>query len=133
MRFPTVVQNFFKNAGFLRIIRITLTIKVFTMAENDSDQTLNKLQVISTVKRMNKKYGKVATLEIKQRDPFIPIPIEQKIRKEVPSMKVVTANEIAAKYDIRVSTVKKLLKNMFDEGKLKVSSSSSRITVYQPA
>ena len=102
------------------------------MAENDSDKALNKVQVLSQIKRMNKKYGKVATLEIKQRDPFIPKPIEAKIRTEIPSMKVVTANELASKYDIRVSTLKKLLKNMHDEGILSVSSSNSRITVYEP-
>lgn len=103
------------------------------MAADDADKALEKVQVISQIKRMNKKYGKVATLEIKQRDPFIPKPIEEKIRKEIAHMKVVTANELASKYDIRVSSVKKLLQNMYNEGKIKVSSSNSRIKVYQPA
>lgn len=102
------------------------------MAENDADKSLDKVQVISQVKRMNKKYGKVATIEIVQRDPFIPKSIEEKIRSEIPHMKVVTANELASKYDIRVSSVKKLLQNMHDEGKIKVSSSNSRIKVYEP-
>jgi len=114
------------------------------MAENEENQApptelseteeekLNKVQTLTQVKKMNKKYGKVATLEIKQRDPYVPRAIEEKLRGDIMRMKAVTANELAAKYDIRVSSIKKLLLDMESEGKLSRIASSSRLKVFNP-
>ena len=101
------------------------------MAENEVDK-LDKIQVISQIKRMNKKYGKVATLDIKQRDPFIPKSVEAKIRSDVTHTAAITANEFADKYDVRVSSIKKLLKTLEEEGLITINSSSSRIKIYRP-
>ena len=97
-----------------------------------SEEAIDKIAVLAQVKKMNKKYGKVASISIKQRDPFIPRLIEEKIRGEIPKMRVITANDIAAKYDIRVSAIKKLLLVMEKEGKIKRLASSSRIKVFNP-
>ena len=103
------------------------------MAESNELEKLDKIQVLSQIKRMNKKYGKVATLEIKQRDPFIPPSVEAKIREEIKKMPVVTPNEIAGKYDIRVSSAKKLLDTMLEEGIMELVSSTSRLRIYRSA
>ena len=97
-----------------------------------SEEAIDKIAVLAQVKKMNKKYGKVASISIKQRDPFIPRLIEEKIREEIPRMRVITANDLAAKYDIRVSAIKKLLLVMEKEGKLERLASSSRIKVFNP-
>ena len=99
------------------------------MAETDK---LDKIQVISQIKRMNKKYGKVSTLDIKQRDPFIPKSVEEKIRNDVKHLAAITANELADKHDVRVSSIKKLLKTLEEEGLITINSSSSRIKIYRP-
>jgi len=97
-----------------------------------SEEAIDKIAVLAQVKKMNKKYGKVASISIKQRDPFIPRLIEEKIREEIQKMRAITANDIAAKYDIRVSAIKKLLLVMEKEGKIKRLASSSRIKVFNP-
>ena len=97
-----------------------------------SEEAIDKIAVLAQVKKMNKKYGKVASVSIKQRDPFIPRAIEEKIRADIPKMRVITANDLAAKHDIRVSAIKKLLLVMEKEGKLKRLASSSRIKVFNP-
>ena len=66
-----------------------------------------------------------------QRDPFIPPSTEKEIRENIEKMKVVTANELAKKYKIRVSSMKKLLQTLMEEGKIKVVSESSKLKVYQ--
>ena len=97
-----------------------------------SDDKIDKVQTLSRLKKMNKKYGKVATIEIKQRDPYVPRAVEAKIREDIMKMKAITANDLAAKFDIRVSSVKKLLLTMRDEGKLEVIASSARLKVFNP-
>ncbi len=97
-----------------------------------SDEKVDKVEVLSQTKKMNKKYGKVSNLLIKQRDPYVPRAVEAKIREEILKMKAITANDIASKYDIRVSAVKKLLLTMEDEGKLTRVASSSRLKVFNP-
>ena len=96
------------------------------------DDKIDKVQTLSRLKKMNKKYGKVATIEIKQRDPYVPRAVEAKIREDIMKMKAITANDLAAKFDIRVSAVKKLLLTMRDEGKLEVIASSARLKVFNP-
>jgi ribosomal protein S25 len=102
------------------------------MAEKNDIEKLDKIQVISQIKRMNKKYGKVATLDTKQRDPFIPKSVEEKIRKDVKHSAAITANDLADKHDVRVSSIKKLLKTLEEEGLITINSSSSRIKIYRP-
>ena len=99
-------------------------------AAKAGQEKLDKTETIVITKKLNKKYGKVATIELKQRDPFVHQGIEQKIRDEVPKMRGVSANDLAQRYDVRVSTMKKLLLDMEREGIVERSTSSSRIKVF---
>ena len=93
---------------------------------------IDKVETLVQTKRLNKKYGKVATIELKQRDPFVPRATEKKLRIEIKKMKAITPNEIAAKYDIRVSTVRHFLNALVLEGVLELVSSHDRLKVYNP-
>ena len=93
---------------------------------------LDKTETIIQTKRLSKKYGKVATIELKQRDPFIPRLIETKLRAEIKKMKAITPNELAVKYDIRVSAVKHFLDTLVAEGVVQCVSTSDLLKVYNP-
>lgn len=99
--------------------------------ELSSRADFDKVEVFSKTMRMNKKYGKVAVIEIKKRDPFIPPSIEKKIRDTVVKSRAVTPNELAVRFDIRVSAVKKLLKAMEDEGLVTLISGGSKLKIYR--
>ncbi len=95
------------------------------------DLNIDKVSVFSKIKKLDKKYGKVGTIEIKKRDPFIPPSIEKKLRESLPKMRAITANSLALKNDIRIGTIKQLLNKMVEEGELEVVSTSSRLRVYR--
>ncbi len=101
------------------------------ISSSDLDR-VNKVQTISSIMKMNKKYGKVVSLEVKQRDPYIPKAIEEKLRTEIMKASAITPNDIAAKYDLRVSAVKKLIHAMIAEGLLQQIGGSARVHVYNP-
>ncbi|MHA1822112.1 MAG: hypothetical protein ACTSU2_08200 [Promethearchaeota archaeon] len=94
------------------------------------DTNIDKIEVYTKVKKMPIKYGKVVTLEIKKRDPFIPPSYEKKLREQLPRMKTIIPNEVAIRNDIRVSTIKKLIKDLEKEGLVKRVSSSRRLKIY---
>lgn len=96
------------------------------------DERIDKIEVLSKVKKMAKKYGKVANIELKQRDPYLPRALEIKLRKDLLKMKAITANDLAARHDVRVSTMKKLLLTMEDEGLIERIATSSRLKVFNP-
>lgn len=96
------------------------------------DDKINKVQADTQVRKMNRKYGKVSTLETIQRDPYLPPALETKLRDEIPKMKAITANELATKYAVRVSTMKKFLLTLESEGILTRLASSSRLKVFNP-
>ncbi len=96
------------------------------------DESVNKLEVFEKNIRLFRKYGKVQRLQIKRRDPFIPRNMEQDIRKRVKTMRAITPNSIAEKFDLRVSAVKKLLLTLEKEGKIERIVSSSRIKIFKP-
>jgi len=85
---------------------------------------------IEASKKLRKKYGKVADISIKIRDPFIPNPIEQEIRDALPKYKLLTASELALKYNIRISAIKKLFKQFESEGLIKCLGGNSRLKMY---
>ena len=99
-------------------------------ANYDFDSGVDKVSVITKTKRMDKKYGKVITLDTKKRDSFIPPTLLEKLREDIPKMKVITANDIAIRNDIRVSTIKKFLMDLASEGLIDIVSSSSRLKVF---
>ncbi|WP_371804494.1 hypothetical protein [Candidatus Lokiarchaeum ossiferum] len=96
------------------------------------DERLDKTEVLTKVKKMAKKYGKVANIELKQRDPYVPRALENKLRQDIVKMKAITANDLAARHDVRVSAMKKLLLTMEDEGLIERIASSSRLKVFNP-
>lgn len=93
---------------------------------------IDKVETLVQTKRLNKKYGKVATIELKQRDPFVPRAMEKKLRAEIKKMKAITPNELAAKFDIRVSTIRHFLDALVQEGAAEVVSHHDRLKVYNP-
>jgi ribosomal protein S25 len=96
----------------------------------DLDSSADKVSVITKTRRMDKKYGKVIHLDTKKRDSFIPPTLLEKLREDIPKMKVITANDLAIRNDIRVSTIKKFLMDLANEGLIDIVSSSSRLKVF---
>lgn len=93
---------------------------------------LDTVVYVDASKKLRKKYGKVADISIKIRDPFIPNPIEQEIRDNLSKSRMITASELALKYNIRISAMKKLFKQLESEGLLKCIGGNSRIKMYTP-
>jgi len=93
-----------------------------------------KLVVRKATLNLKRKYGRTKQINIVERDAFVPPNIEKEIRDSMPKKKTITASEIAVKYDIRVSTIKLLLKQYEQEGLIKLLDPSlHRLKVYIPA
>ncbi|TFG17004.1 MAG: hypothetical protein EU530_11200 [Promethearchaeota archaeon] len=99
--------------------------------EYSSDIDIDKTNVITRIKKLDRKYGKVANIETKIRDPYIAPSIEQKIRETAVKSRGFTSMELAQKHDVRISAVKKLLKQMVSENLIKIVESSRRLKVYR--
>jgi ribosomal protein S25 len=83
---------------------------------------------------LRRKYGRSKQLAVVERDAFIPTNVEKEIKENfiTKKKKTITATEIAAKYDIRVSTVKLLLKQYEQEGLIKLLDPTLKIKIYAP-
>ena len=99
--------------------------------EYTSEVDVDKVQVTTKIKKLDRKYGKVANIETKIRDPFIPPSVEQKIRETVVKSRGFTPTELAQKNDVRISAVKMLLNELVKEGLIECVESSSRLKVYR--
>jgi ribosomal protein S25 len=99
--------------------------------EYSTEIDLNKTNVITKIKKLDRKYGKVANIETKIRDPFIAPVVEQKIRETAVKSRGFTPTELAQKNDIRISAIKKLLKELEKEGLITCVESSRRLKVYR--
>jgi len=99
--------------------------------EYNSDISLDKTNVITKIKKMDRKYGKVTNIETKIRDPYIPPSVEQKIRETAVKSRGFTPTEIAQKNDVRISAVKKLLTQMVSENLIEIVESSRRLKIYR--
>jgi ribosomal protein S25 len=99
--------------------------------EYSSDIDIDKVNVISKIRKMDRKYGKVANIETKIRDPYIPPSVEQKIRETAVKSRGFTPTEFAQKNDVRISAVKKLLKQMVSENLIEIVESSRRLKIYK--
>jgi len=91
-----------------------------------------KLIVRKKTLSLKRKYGRIKQINIVERDAFIPQSLEKEIREFVLKRKSVTPTEIAAKFDVRVSTVKLLLKQYEEEGIIKLYDPKLKIKVYIP-
>lgn len=92
----------------------------------------DKLNVVKKTIKLGRKYGRVKQINITKRDVFLPASIEEQIKEEIKGLKVITPTSISMKYDIRVSTAKKLLQKYCDEGLIVLKMSSPKMKVYSP-
>ena len=95
-----------------------------------SESAVNKLEVYEQKRKLNKKYGKVQTIVVKSRDAYIPHNLIDKIKEDIKKAKSITANGIASKYDLRVSTVKKLLLELESKGEIKQLTGNCRLKIF---
>jgi len=93
----------------------------------------DKLLVRKATLNLKRKYGRTKQISIVERDAFVPKNIEKEIRDDyIKKKKTITAADIAAKYDIRVSTVALLLRQYEEEGLIKLLDPSLNIKIYVP-
>ncbi len=92
----------------------------------------DKLLVRKATLNLRRKYGRTKQINIVERDAFIPLNIEKEIRENFLTKKTITATDIALRHDIRVSTVKLLLKQYEDEGIIKLLDPSLKLKIYVP-
>ena len=97
------------------------------MSEKDE-----KILVRKATLNLRRKYGRSKQINIVERDSFIPKSIENEIRESVKKRKSILASDIALKYDIRLSTAKKLLDQYEEEGLIKLYDPSLKLKVYVP-
>jgi ribosomal protein S25 len=92
-----------------------------------------KLSVVKKTIKLGRKYGRVKQVNITRRDAFIPSNLEKEIKKEIMELKTITPTILSMKYDVRVSTAKKLLEKYKEEGLLILKRSTPKFKVYIPA
>ncbi|NVM34268.1 MAG: hypothetical protein HWN81_01650 [Candidatus Lokiarchaeota archaeon] len=98
------------------------------MSEKEEKQIVRK-----TTLNLRRKYGRTKQINIVERDAFIPKNIEKEIKEAIMKKKTILATDIAMRYDIRVSTVKLLLKQYEDEGLIKLFDPSLKLKIYVPS
>ncbi len=97
------------------------------MSEKDE-----KILVRKATLNLRRKYGRSKQINIVERDSFVPKAIENEIRESIKKKKSIIASDIALKYDIRLSTAKKLLDQYEEEGLIKLYDPSLKLKVYVP-
>ena len=98
------------------------------MPEKEEKQIVRK-----TTLSLRRKYGRTKQINIVERDAFIPKNLEKEIKESILKRKTILATDIALKYDIRVSTIKLLLKQYEDEGLIKLLDPSLKLKIYVPS
>ena len=82
---------------------------------------------------LRRKYGRTKQITIVERDAFIPTSLEGEIKEFILKRKSILASDIALKYDIRISTIKLLLKQMEQQGVIKLLDPSLKLKIYVPS
>ena len=82
---------------------------------------------------LRRKYGRTKQISIVERDAFIPNSLEEEIKESILKKRSILASDIALKYDIRISTVKLLLKQMEQDGLIKLLDPSLKLKIYVPS
>ncbi|MBY9018314.1 MAG: hypothetical protein KGD66_05730 [Candidatus Lokiarchaeota archaeon] len=82
---------------------------------------------------LRRKYGRTKQITIVERDAFIPTSLEEEIKEFILKRKSILASDIALKYDIRISTIKLLLKQMEQQGVIKLLDPSLKLKIYVPS
>ena len=79
------------------------------------------------------RWGKTYEYKLIVRAPYPDNETLQKMLKEIFSSKAITANYLATKYNVKVSTVKRLLEELRKNGYLELlKSSDSSVKIYAP-
>ena len=98
------------------------------MSEKEEKQVIRKATL-----NLRRKYGRTKQINIVERDAFIPKNLEKEIKETILKKKTILATDIALKYDIRVSTIKLLLKQYEEEGLIKLFDPSLKLRIYVPS
>jgi ribosomal protein S25 len=98
------------------------------MSEKDERVLVRKATL-----NLRRKYGRTKQITIVERDAFIPTSLEEEIKESILKKKSILASDIALKYDIRISTVKLLLKQMEQQGVIKLLDPSLKLKIYVPS
>ena len=99
---------------------------------SEKEEKKEKIHVRKATLNLRRKYGRTKQISIVERDAFIPQALEKEIRESSLKKKTITATDIAVRYDIRVSTVKLLLKQYEEEGLIKLLDPSLKLKIYVP-
>jgi ribosomal protein S25 len=91
-----------------------------------------KLVIRKDTLNLRRKYGRTKQINIIERDALAPSNVEKEIRESILKRKSILATDIASKFDLRVSTVKLLLKQYEEEGLIKVVDPSLKLKIYVP-
>ena len=98
------------------------------MSEREEKQIVRKATL-----NLRRKYGRTKQINIVERDSFIPKNLENEIKEAILKKKTILATDIALRYDIRVSTIKLLLKQYEEEGLIKLLDPSLKLKIYVPS
>ncbi|MFX1364870.1 MAG: hypothetical protein ACFFCE_07480 [Promethearchaeota archaeon] len=98
------------------------------MSDREEKQIVRKATL-----NLRRKYGRTKQINIVERDSFIPKNLENEIKEGILKKKTILATDIALKYDIRVSTIKLLLKQYEEEGLIKLLDPSLKLKIYVPS
>ncbi|MFX1454551.1 MAG: hypothetical protein ACFFDB_04185 [Promethearchaeota archaeon] len=97
------------------------------MSEKEEKVLIRKATI-----NLRRKYGRTKQINIVERDAFIPKKLEKDIRDSIAKRKSILATELALKFDLRVSTVKLLLKQYEEEGLIKLLDPKLKLKIYVP-
>lgn len=98
------------------------------MSEKEEKQIIRKATL-----NLRRKYGRTKQINIVERDAFIPKNLEKEIKESILKRKTILATDIALRYDIRVSTIKLLLKQYEEEGLIRLLNPSLKLKIYVPS
>ncbi len=98
------------------------------MSEKEEKQIIRKATL-----NLRRKYGRTKQINIVERDAFIPKNLENEIKESILKRKSILATDIALRYDIRVSTIKLLLKQYEEEGLIRLLNPSLKLKIYVPS
>jgi ribosomal protein S25 len=92
----------------------------------------DKLLVRKATLNLRRKYGRTKQITIVERDAFIPSSVEKEIRESIPKRKSIIASDLALRFDLRISTVNLLLKQLEGEGLIKLFDPNLKLKIYVP-
>lgn len=92
-----------------------------------------KVNIKTRTKKLHKKYGKVAMIEMIERDPFVPEFLEDELEESLPKARCITPTDLSRKHGISVSAAKRLLERFEEKNLVELVHSTSRLRMYKGA